>query len=46
MSAGVEPVVSGDAPHGAYLLLARIGADPLHPEGEATDSEDTGEDLL
>ncbi|MFF7256473.1 hypothetical protein [Streptomyces microflavus] len=46
LSAEGEPFASGDAPRGAYLLLARIGADPLHPEGEATDFEDTGEDLL
>ncbi|XMN11007.1 hypothetical protein ACK8N7_35810 [Streptomyces griseobrunneus] len=46
LSARGEPVVSGDAPHGAYLLLVRTGADPLHPEGEATDHEGTGEDLL
>ncbi|WP_411081915.1 hypothetical protein [Streptomyces sp. cmx-18-6] len=40
------PVVSDDAPHGAYLLHARIGADPLNPEGEEADYADTGEDLL
>jgi hypothetical protein len=33
-------------PYGAYLLLAMIGADPLNPEGDEADYEDTGEDLL
>lgn len=32
--------------HGAYLILALTGADPLNPEGSETDYEDTGEDLL
>lgn len=46
LSAKGEPVVRADAPHGAYVLFAMIGADSLNPEGEATDYEDTGEDLL
>ncbi|GAB2959189.1 hypothetical protein GCM10023080_018940 [Streptomyces pseudoechinosporeus] len=33
-------------PYGAYLIFALIGEDPLNPEGEEMDYEDTGEDLL
>ncbi|MEV7425660.1 MULTISPECIES: hypothetical protein [unclassified Streptomyces] len=32
--------------HGAYLLFAMIGADPLNPDGDETDYHDAGEDLL
>ncbi|WP_327333484.1 hypothetical protein [Streptomyces anulatus] len=34
------------SPYGAYLVLALTGADPLNPEGEQADYDDTGEDLL
>ncbi|MFH9198784.1 hypothetical protein ACH4KO_22090 [Streptomyces anulatus] len=34
------------SPYGAYLVLALAGADPLNPEGEQADYDDTGEDLL
>ncbi|MEV7643489.1 hypothetical protein AB0O32_26515 [Streptomyces rubiginosohelvolus] len=33
------------SPYGAYLVLALTGADPLNPDGEEKDYEDTGEDL-
>lgn len=36
----------GGSPYGAYLVLALTGADPLNPEGEQADYDDTGEDLL
>ncbi|MFJ6807601.1 hypothetical protein ACIQRK_16455 [Streptomyces anulatus] len=34
------------SPYGAYLVLALTGADPLNPEGEQADYDDTGDDLL
>ncbi|WP_405482290.1 hypothetical protein [Streptomyces anulatus] len=34
------------SPYGAYLVLALTGADPLNPDGEQADYDDTGEDLL
>ncbi|MFI1220966.1 MULTISPECIES: hypothetical protein [unclassified Streptomyces] len=34
------------SPYGVYLVLALTGADPGNPEGDETDGEDTGEDLL
>ncbi|MFD8965848.1 hypothetical protein ACFV0C_12735 [Streptomyces sp. NPDC059568] len=36
----------GGTPYGAHLLLARIGADPLNPEGEEADYQETGENLI
>ncbi|MFD7897178.1 hypothetical protein [Streptomyces sp. NPDC059743] len=37
MSARRGPEDRGGTPYGAHLLLARIGADPLNPEGEEAD---------
>ncbi|MFJ7527649.1 hypothetical protein ACIQ1S_22290 [Streptomyces griseus] len=34
-----------DSPHGAYLVLALTGADPLSPEGGEGDHDGTGDDL-
>ncbi|MEU6951270.1 hypothetical protein [Streptomyces sp. NPDC045714] len=48
---GVGGTLKGKGEHdgssyGACLILALTGADPLNPEGEEMDCEDTGEDLL
>ncbi|MEU0097574.1 hypothetical protein [Streptomyces sp. NPDC006267] len=46
-SGGVLTVgdAGGGSPHGARLVLALTGADPLNPEGDEMDYADTGEDL-
>ncbi|HEY9327521.1 MAG TPA: hypothetical protein VIS09_04685 [Streptomyces sp.] len=45
LSSKDHSVVSGDAPYGAYLLLVKIGTDPLAPGGEEADCTGSGGDL-
>ncbi|MFE8916938.1 hypothetical protein [Streptomyces globisporus] len=45
LSPKADSVVCGDTPYGAYLLLVKIGMDPLVPGGEEADCTGSGGDL-